>query len=232
MYFCVWTLAAGGIARADIIQLAPGETLTVIFAVPGFSAGNSASMPTTVSLEVAGFAPTGASMAAIPGSSADYYPGILLHGSLQSLDGSVSLPLFDADSWRLGMSAGSLVADSSSGGAAMVYADVALSLSLSDALFGTSGQAEFIIQNEGSAMTIGLGPGYSLSNAILAPLSADNGAVDTGGYVLSTQTSSRLSASSELTSGQPTSVPEPAGIGMAMAGGAMIFLLRRRIRRT
>jgi hypothetical protein len=232
MYLCICATVFGssGAARADIIQLSSGQELTVIFAVPGFSAGNTASLPTTVSVELAGFAAPGAATGAIPGSSADYYPSILLQGSLQSLNGAISLPLFDADSWRLGMSTGNLVADSSSGGGATVYADAALSLTLAQSIFGTSGEAEFVIQNEGSALTIGLGPGYSLANAILVPLSADNGAVDTAGYILSTQTSSSLSTSPHLTGSQPTVVPEPSGLGAAIAGGAIVFWLRRRIR--
>jgi len=218
--------ASFGVAHASTITLTHDEELSVIFAIAGYGGGNPADDPTSISLELAGFAPAGTATAAIPGSSQSYYSGILLQGSVQSTDGAVSLPLFDADSWRLGLPTGDMVADASSGGGATVYADVAVSLNLSQSLFGTSGQAEFVIQNLGSELTIGLGPGYSISNAILAPLSADNGAIDTAGYLVSEQTSSLPT----LPGSQGTAVPEPAAIGVAAAGGAVIFWLRRRIR--
>ncbi len=122
--------------------------------------------------------PAGSATAAIPGSSQSYYSGIMLQASLESIDGSVSLPLFDADAWRLGLATGTLVADSMGNNTAIASAEVAVSLNESEAIFGATGQAEFVIQNTGNTnFTIGLGPGYSLANAVLAPLTADNGGV-------------------------------------------------------
>jgi hypothetical protein len=207
------------------MQLAQGEQLTVVFALPGFNSGNPPGLlPTTISLELAGFAPPGSAIAPIPGSTQNYYSGILLQGSLQSTDGTISVPLFDADSWRLGLPTGDLVADAGFGGGASVYADVIVSLNTSEAIFGTSGQAEFTIKNLGAAFTIGLGPGYSLSNAILAPLSSDNGAVQTAGYLMSTETFGSAVHSAQ------TPVPEPAAIGIAAVGGTLLYWLRKRIR--
>jgi hypothetical protein len=216
-----------GIARADTIQLAPGAELTVLFTIPGISPGDPAAFfPTTIGLELVGSVPPGSATSGIPGSSENYYSGILLQGSLQSTSGSVSLPLFDADAWRLGLPMGDLVADATPGGMAMIYADVPVSVSASDSIFGNSGQAEFVIQNLGGQLAVGLGPGYSIANAILVPLSADNGGIQTAGYVEGT-TITRQSIDPSSTT--VTAVPEPAPLGVAAGGGALLFWLRRRM---
>lgn len=103
----------------------------------------------------------------------------------------------------------------------MVYADAAVSLNASESIFGATGQAEFVIWNLGGQLTIGLGPGYSIANAILAPLSTGNGAVQTAGYV---QT---MEFAPGAISG--TAVPEPAVLGVTAAGAALLFWLRRRL---
>jgi hypothetical protein len=212
--------------RADTIQLAHGAELTVDFAIPGYNASDpGALLPTTIGLDIVGSVPTGSTTEQIPGSSQDYYSGILLQASVESTDGLVSLPLFDADSWRLGMATGTLVADSTGSDRFMASAQVAVSLNASEAIFGTTGQAQFVIQNLGSAITIGLGPGYSLSNAILAPLTANNGSVETAGYLQGMQMSPQFTPLDSS-----VSVPEPAAFGVAATAGAVLFWLRRRFK--
>jgi hypothetical protein len=227
-YCCLLTAAFGlsvGGLRADVIQLAQGSGLTVDFAMPGFNPSNPGALfPTTIGLELVGSVPSGSATASIPGSSQSYFTGILAQASLESLDGSVSLPLFDADSWRLGFSTGTLVADSTGSNTFVIFAQVAVSLNASEAIFGTTGQAQFVVQNLGNAFTIGLGPGYSLSNAILAPLTANNGSVETAGYVQSMEMTAPLLGTSSV------SVPEPATLGAAAAAGALLFWLRRWLR--
>ncbi len=221
-FCCVLTAALGLPARADVIQLTQGSELTIDFAMPGFNPNNPGALfPTTIGLELVGSVPSGSAVAPIPGSSQSYFTGVLAQASLESSDGTVSLPLFDADSWRLGLSTGSLVADSTGGGAFIISAQVAVSLNASEAIFGTTGQAEFVIQNLGNAFTIGLGPGYSLSNAILAPLTANNGSVATAGYLQSTE----MTSPSNL-----AAVPEPAALGATTVGAAFLFWLRRRLK--
>jgi hypothetical protein len=101
------------VLRAGTIQLAPASQLTVDFAMPGFNPNNPGALfPTTIGLELVGTVPGGSTTVNIPGSSQSYYSGILLNASLKSLDGTVSLPLFDADAWRLGLATGNLVAES------------------------------------------------------------------------------------------------------------------------
>jgi hypothetical protein len=147
--------STASVLHAGTIQLAPASQLTVDFAIPGFSPGNPGALsPTTIGLELVGTVPLGTPTAQIPGSSQNYYSGILLNASLKSLDGAVSLPLFDADAWRLGLATGNLVAESTGVDAdgnptAVIFAEVAVSLNASEAIFGTSGEAEFVIQNLG-----------------------------------------------------------------------------------
>jgi hypothetical protein len=221
------------LARASIIQLEPNEELIVIFQMPGYSTDMSAaSFPSLIGLELAGSVPSGSATAAIPGSSASYYSGMMLQASVQSSDGMLSLPLFDADSWRLGLPTGDVVAGVNPGGGAISYADVALSLSMSEALFGTSGQFEIAITNKGSEMTIGLGTGYSLSNAILATLTADGGAVQSAAYLESYQV---LNPAQSVTPGfsaqTGAAVPEPGTTGATVIGGAaLVWLWCKRIR--
>ena len=121
------------------------------------------------------------------------------------------------------MSTGTLVADSTGSDTFIIFAQVAVSLNASEAIFGGTGQAQFVIQNLGNSFTIGLGPNYSLSNAILAPLTSNNGAVETAGYLQSMQLSSPSVSA-------VAAVPEPAAFGVAACGGALLFWLRRRLR--
>jgi hypothetical protein len=227
-YCCLLAAAFGlpvGALRADVIQLAHSADLTVDFAIPGFNPSNPGALfPTTIGLELVGSVPSGSATAPIPGSSQSYFTGILAQASLESPDASVSLPLFDADSWRLGLSTGTLVADSSGGNTFVIFAQIAVSLNASEAIFGSTGKAQFLIQNLGNAFTIGLGPGYSLSNAILTPLTANNGSVQTAGYLQSMEITSPSSTS-------VVAVPEPAAFGVVTAGGAFLFWLRRRLKR-
>jgi PEP-CTERM motif len=228
IYCCLLTAACAlqsGVMRADTITLTPGSSLTVDFSLPGFDPSNPGALfPTTIGLDLVGAVPSGSTASPIPGSSQTYFSGIMLDASLKSLDGTVSLPLFDADSWRLGFATGTLVADSMGGNSAIAAAQVAVSLNESEAIFGATGQAEFVINDVSGVFVIGLGPGYSLQNAILAPLTADNGGVSTSGYVQGLQMSPAAVSSDALP------IPEPASLGIAAAGGAALFWLRRRLR--
>ena len=228
IHCCLFMAAFGfetAVMRADTLQLSPGSQLTVEFSMPGFNPSDPGALfPTTIGLELVGTVPAGSTASSIPGSSQTYFSGIILQANLQSMDGTVSLPLFDADSWRLGLSTGTLVADSMGGNSGIISAQVAVSLNESEAIFGTTGQAEFVIQDVSGYFTIGLGPGYSLQNAIFAPLTSDNGGVETAGYVQGMQVSPATVASDSLP------VPEPATFGVAAAGGAVLFWLRRRFR--
>ncbi len=197
--------AGSMIARADTLQLAPGAAISVSFSISAF--------PSTVGFDLAGMTPSSATLAAIPGSSMEYYSGILLEGWLESQDGSVSVPLFDADAYRLGLPVGDIIAAAQYGGGTLSEAEAVISRNLADSLFGDSGRAQIVIRNMGGAFTIGL-DGYSLANAIVEPLS--DGKMQTAGHSQTMQLS--------------TPIPEPA-VWSAIAGGCMLmFLIRNRLR--
>jgi hypothetical protein len=201
-------------AYGDLLQLASGAEMTVRFSIPNWSSTNSAAeIPALIELQLMGPTPTGSTLASIPGSTSEYYSGILLKGWIQSLDGKVSSPLFDANAARLGLSQGSLVAEALYGAGTMIDGEAYLSQNLAESLFGTSGQAVFLIQNLGKNVTIGLGDGYGLSNAVLTPITSAS-------YQQTSGSNQQLQVSS--------AVPEPALWGAVAASLVLFFAMRRR----
>jgi hypothetical protein len=201
-------------ASADLLQLAQGSEMTVRFSIPGWSLTNSpAALPASVSLQLTGPSPAGSTLTAIPGSSAEYYSGILLKGWIRSLDGSASSLLFDADASRLGLAMGSLVAEALYGGGTMIEGDAYLSQNLAESIFGTSGQAEFLVQNLGKSISIGLGDGYSLNNAVVTPM---------------TTSAFLQSAGAEQQIGVAVPVPEPALWGVLGAAALLLLMAIQR----
>jgi hypothetical protein len=202
-------------ASADLLQLAQGSEMTVRFSIPGWSPTSSpAALPASVSLQLTGPSPAGSTLTAIPGSSAEYYSGILLKGWIRSLDGSSSSLLFDANASRLGLAMGSLVAEALYGGGTMIEGDAYLSQNLAESIFGTSGQVEFLVQNLGRSISIGLGDGYSLSNAVVTPM---------------TTSAFLQTAGAEQLIGVAVPVPEPALWGVL--GPALLLLMAIQKRR-
>jgi hypothetical protein len=123
--------------------------------------------------------------AAIPGTSAVYTPGILFSGTLESADGAIAVPLFDANAARLGLPEGSLVAGpgyrsggSYTGPISLLTATAALS-SPGAAELVSSGEAVLHIRNLGGAITFGY-PGSSMTSAFSASLISPDGALSVG----------------------------------------------------
>jgi hypothetical protein len=201
-------------ARADLLQLAQGAEMTVRFSIPNWSSTNSAgALPALMGLQLVGPSPSGSTLSPIPGSTAQYYSGILLKGWIQSLDGSVSSALFDANASRLGLPKGSLVAEALYGGGTMIDAEAYLSQNLAESLFGTSGQAEFLIQNLGANLTIGLGDGYSINNAVIEPML-------TAGYLQTAGATQQIQVAA--------AVPEPALWGAVALTFLILFATRKQ----
>lgn len=210
-----WLLAvASAEARADLLHLAQGDELTVRFSIPNWSSTNPVDMPVMVGLQLVGPSPGGLAPVAIPGSTAQYYSGILLQGWIESVGGSTSSPLFNADAQRLGLTAGSLVAEARYGGGTFIDAEAYLSQTLAQSLFGTSGQAVFLLKNLGSPLTLGLGSNFSLRNAVVEP-------IQTAGY-------SQISGSTQQIS-VASPVPEPALWGTAALAFLVLFSMRKRL---
>ena len=145
--FSALPLAAGSVdvSSQSFAFVHPGASVAVDFGIwnygrdnPGFSP-----YPQSFGLDVVVEVPAGQT-AFVTGSSAEYYPRYLLQGWVESLDGSVSVPLEDPLAAAVGYSSGTLllapgVSDSGASelDVGIISAVVDLSPEMSEALFGT-----------------------------------------------------------------------------------------------
>src|SRR5579859_6584082 len=106
-----------GAAWGNCILLPHGAELTVTFSLPNYNPG---APPASVGLQIWGEPLAGEAVSALPNTTMNYFSGIMLQGWLESTDGAVATPLFSADCWRLGLSVGQLVAESTYSGDAMI----------------------------------------------------------------------------------------------------------------
>jgi hypothetical protein len=140
--------------------------------------------PGQVSMVLGGL-PVGQPLAPIPGTSSVYNQGILFSGTLESLDGSIVIPLFDSNAARLGLPAGEMVlgpgyrsGGSYSGPISLLSASATLSPSEAAALF-CSGEAVLRLRNLGADITFG----YSetpITGAFSASLIGSDGSLSVG----------------------------------------------------
>jgi MYXO-CTERM domain-containing protein len=173
--------------------------------------------PTSLNLEIIGVAPDVAT-ATIPGTSLQYFPGFEFEGYLESLDGTVSVPLGDPLSEMAGMGAGLLLVTpgeyATTDGSlpvSVIHASVYLGAEISQALFGPNFEALFVLHNAGEAYVIGIGPGYTVRNAVSEPDMMGSGPWRVGG----------------ITESVIVSNPEP-GTWALGAGAAVLLLAWRR----
>jgi hypothetical protein len=160
-----------GAAWGNCILLPHGGELTVMFSLPDYNPG---APPASLELQLWGEPLAGETATPLPNTTMNYFSGIMLQGWLESADGSVATPLFSADSWRLGLAIGQLVAESTYSGDAMIDAQAMLNFPLAQSIFGASagtsgGHAEFVLTNQGDDLMIGLND-YSLANAVVVPM--------------------------------------------------------------
>ncbi len=144
---------------------------------PGYSP-----YPTELGFTVIGTQLDGHPAATLAGSTLEYFTDILFTGWLESLDGTVSFPIYDPHASALGLSLGSMLATrgTMSLGAGtfdtMVLSGwVFLSDQEAQLLFGSNlanynNAAVFRIKNLGETFTAGLVPGYPLRAAISEPV--------------------------------------------------------------
>jgi hypothetical protein len=168
---------------------------------------------------VLGGMPLGGPVASIPGTSGVYMPGILFSGTIESLDGSISIPFADANATRLGLPGGDLVmvpgsrsGGSYSGPIDLISAVVTLSSQEAAELFA-SGGAVIDVHNLGGSITFGY-PGAPITNDFSASLISPSGDVSMGARVIGAQC---------------VHTPEPATIGLLLLGLALMIprVLRR-----
>ncbi len=220
---------------ADTVNLTDGPPFTlrtgmdlfVQFSVWNYGVNNpgSSPYPTSVGLQLIGAQPF-LPLSAVPNSSGSYFSNYLLQGWLENVDGTVSTPFSNADALRLSLGAGSLIVEPGSEGSspvAVIEADAALTLGLSEQIFGpdvaTRGSSAVIhLRNLGQDLQIGLDGGYSLLSSVREPSISGLGSVQTSGITQSISV---------------TSAPEPGSfalLGLASAGLLTAVLMRMRKR--
>ncbi len=188
--------SAGSIDVSSLhyVTLGHNSEMTIEFGVGNYGLNNpgASPYPTNIGFELLGPGLASAKMARVPGSSASYFPGYGISGSLRSVDGSTVLPLMDTKAARLGLGAGSLLVGEGSwqGGSgnsqvAVISASRVLTLAQSQAIFGADASAYIELTNTGADLTIGLGDGYSVRNAASEPGIAGMGKVQTAGITRS-----------------------------------------------
>lgn len=208
------------VTNATFARVHPGADLNVEFAVWNYGWHNpSDPYPTSLSLDIIGVAP-GIAPATVPGTSAQYYPGYVFQGYLESLDRSISVPLDDPLGELAGLPEGMLVVapgeyQTGSGEALAVgvlHASVYLSPEMSQTLFGPNSAGRFVLQNLGPAYVVGIGEGYAVRNAISEPDVAGSGPWRVSG----------------ITGTVTVSNPEPGTWAMAAGAAALLLAWRRR----
>jgi hypothetical protein len=205
------------VTSAPAAYVHPGAAVAVQINLTGYAAAayGGPAYPSEIRFSILG--PKIPLSASIDGSSAQYEPGLLFQGWLESLDGSYSLPLVDAGALRMGLPEGMLLAGPGTatvGGTPMsvsvIDGFVFLEPGFAEALGGT---ARIRLVNRGEGFTIGLGDLLPVRNSVWTTgLSAD-GSFAVGG----------------VTGRVEIMNPEPSG-WLLMASG-VIFLVTSLLKR-
>jgi len=160
-----------------------------------------------------GGVPLGGPVAPIPGTSGVYMAGILFSATLESANGSISIPFSNADAERAGLPAGTLpmVPGSRSGGSYsgavdLVTGGVRLDGDAVAALI-SSGEAVIDLHNLGGTVTFGY-PGSAITNDFAASWTGALGGESGGARLLGVQC---------------VRTPEPATIGVLLIGLAIML---------
>lgn len=189
------------------VTLSHGDRLLI-----EISAGDAT--PAEVRIVLGGM-PFGGPASPIPGTSGVYMSSILFSGTLESPDGSISIPLSDANAARLGLPSGDLlmVPGSHSGGSYSGPVDLlsatATLISPDAAALFASGEAVIDLHNIGGSVTLGYA-GSHIANDFSASLVNSGGTQSWGARVV------RVEAM--------TATPEPGTINYLVIGLTMIGL--------
>lgn len=207
-------------AMASLVNVTNSSEVTLnandslLFYISDPSSNNCHSYPTEIDM-VIGSLPLGGPVESIPGTSGVYLSGWLFSATLDSADGSVSIPLTDPDAARLRLSAGLLLLTpgSVSGGSYngpvdLLTADATLSSQEAAELFG-NGDPIIDIHDIGNGITFGY-PGSTITNDFSASLISDNGRESEGARVIQADCL-RMSAA-----------PEPGTLGLLLIGVGLI----------
>jgi hypothetical protein len=152
-----------------------GAHVTVTFSVRSYAihaarTSDSSAYPTGLDFVLITQVPDGAGTSLIPDTSVSRYAGCVFIAYLESLDGSISIPLRDTLAERVGLETGSLVLTPGtvSGGSVSelavgtLYGSATLTEEQSAALFADTLTARIVAYNLGSGVWIGAGHGLSM----------------------------------------------------------------------
>ncbi len=175
------------ITGEPVAHVRHGARLVAALSVAAYARANpDAPWPAEVGLEVLGPELAGVAASVLPGSTAEYYAGYAFEAWLVSADGSMRVPFFDPHALRLGLPDGTLLLSPGlvalSGderGAVVLYGTAYVG----EGFFGPDLTARIELWNRGPGLTVGLGPGYTMRNAITAPGVRGMGPAETSGYV-------------------------------------------------
>jgi hypothetical protein len=185
-------VAAGRIdvSNESLARVHQGACIIVDFSVWNYAASNPgfSRFPTGINFSFLTQQPA-AEAAAIPDSSGSYYRNYLFGAQLESLDGSVAVPLTDPVSQWLSLSPGTLALAPgvfSSGSSAEIGVGVLsgwayFSPQIAAALFGDSLEARIVLRNFGPEVWIGAGQGYTVRNSVSEPGLTGDGPRSVGG---------------------------------------------------
>lgn len=185
-------LAAGRIdvSNESRARVHPGAAIIVDFAVWNYAVSNpgSSPYPTGINFSLLTQQPA-VEAAAIPDSSGSYYRDYLFGAQLQSLDGSISVPLTDPVAPLLGLSPGTLAlapgvfssGSSAETGVGVLSGWAHLNPQTAAALFGESLEARIVLRNFGPEVWIGAGQGYTVRNSVSEPGLTGDGPRSVGG---------------------------------------------------
>ena|ERR1017187_3957171 len=193
------------------VTLDTNDSLLFYISSDHSSCSHGSTYPGEIEMLLGGM-PLGGPVASIPGTSGVYMPGILFSGTLESQDGSISIPLTDSDATRLGLPAGDmlLTPGSRSGGSYsgpidLLSADVTISSLEAAALFA-SGEVVIDLHNTGAAITFGY-PGSPIASDFTASLISPDGSQSVGASVMEVEC---------------VHTPEPGTIGLLIIGLTII----------
>jgi hypothetical protein len=186
-------------------QVTLGTNASLLFYI---SSSALSSAPGEIEILLGGM-PLGGPVASIPGTSGVYLPGILFSGTLESLNGSISIPFIDSDARRLDLPPGDmlLTPGSRSGGSYSGPIDLLsaeATINSTEAALLASGEVVIDLTNAGAPITFGYS-GSSIATAFSA-------SVFTGSESMGAQVD-RVECSN---------APEPGTIGLLIIGLTLI----------
>ncbi|MGC9945488.1 MAG: PEP-CTERM sorting domain-containing protein [Bryobacteraceae bacterium] len=202
------------VTNTDQVTLGTNDSLIFYISQDLSSFGHESIYPGEIEM-ILGSMPLGGPVAAIPGTSGVYSPGILFSGTLESLNGAISIPLTDPNAARLDLPTGDMLltpgsrsGGSYSGPVDLISADVTISSPEAAAIFA-SGEVAIDIRNTGAPITIGY-PGSPIASDFTASFISPDGTQSAGGRVLQADC-------------VRNNTPEPGTVGLLIIGLTVLW---------